>query len=98
MVPFGCDNRLTGQAPKGILHGLMQGGVKAADAGFRRGEPPAQRRDFQPGQPAGDPAAFGRVQGSQCRAGCEGRQTGTAVSALEPGGERALGEAVSWAE
>jgi len=98
MVPLACDNRLTRQTLEGILHGVVQGGVKAPDAGFRRGEAPALRRHLQPGQPAGDPATFGRVQCRHGRSRREGRLTQANVSALEPEGERALGEAVSWAE
>ena len=36
MVPRSRDNRLTGEPRKRILHGLMQGCVKALNPPFRR--------------------------------------------------------------
>jgi len=98
MIPLACDNRLTRQPPQGILHGLMQRSVKAPHAAFGRGETAAPGRHLKPGQPAGDPATLGGVQYRQRRPCGEAGLARSALSALEPEGERALGEAVSWAE
>lgn len=62
MIPRARDNRLTGESRKCILHGLMQGCVKALDAAFRREGAAALCRNLQPSQPAGDTATFRGVQ------------------------------------
>lgn len=98
MVPLACDNRLTGQSRRGILHGLMQGCVKAQDAGSRRGLAAAVGRHLQPSQPAGNAATLGGIQSRQRRPCRKGRVARAGVPTLKPEGERALGETVSWAE
>jgi hypothetical protein len=62
MVPRSRDNRLTGEPRKRILHGLMQGCVKALNTPFRRRRSAALRGNLQPGQPASDTATFSRVK------------------------------------
>ena len=98
MVPLSCDNRLTGQTRKRILHGLMQGCVKALDAPFRRPCAPAAGRDVEPGKPAGKTPALDRIQPRQGGAGGKGSLAGARLPALQPEGERALCETVRWAE
>jgi len=96
MVPRMCDSRLTRQPRKRILHGLMQGGVKALDPRRRRDQAAALGRDLQPCQPARHAATLSGVQRRQRSAHGEGRAAG--ISAFQPLGNGPLGRAVGWAE
>jgi hypothetical protein len=98
MVPLSCDNRLTRQPLQRILHGLMQGCVKALDTAFRRPGAPAFGRDIEPGEPAGDPAALDGIQRRQRGPDGKGRLARSGVTGFQPRAKRTLCESVSWAE
>lgn len=98
MLPRTRDHRLTRESRECILHGLMQGCVKALNTGPGREAAAALCRDLQPGQPAGDTAAFGGVKPGQRGARRERGPAGLRLAWFKPAGKRTLGESIRRAE
>ncbi len=94
MVSHVDDRRIAGQPRQGILHRLMQRGVKALNTVHGRHLAATLCSHFQPGQPACQTATLEAIQAWQGSTGGKRQLARPGLAQFEPGGHGALGAAV----